>query len=101
MSDPGTIDRWLNVIKDVLVPAGALTALLFYFGYASTRAEYQYFGVDIGAVGLVLMISWCAVPTRCSFRCCSSLLAGLGVWLHLALRRLLEKPDDPRATRLL
>ena len=102
MSDPGTIDRWLNVIKDVLVPAGALTALLFYFGYASTRAEYQYFGVDIGAVGLgtndflVRSPHPLLVPVLLI-----AVLAGLGVWLHLALRRLLEKPDDPRATRLL
>jgi hypothetical protein len=31
---------------------GAVTALLFYFGYVSTRAKYEYFGVDVDVVGL-------------------------------------------------
>ncbi len=27
-------------------------ALLFYFGYVSARAQYEYFGIDVDTVGL-------------------------------------------------
>ena len=29
-----------------------LTAVLFYFGYASSRAQFEYFGVDVDTIGL-------------------------------------------------
>jgi hypothetical protein len=39
-------------VAAAVAPVGVLTALLFYFGYASSRAQYAYFGIDIDTVGL-------------------------------------------------
>ncbi|MPZ87246.1 MAG: hypothetical protein GEU81_04050 [Nitriliruptorales bacterium] len=35
-----------------VAPASLLSALLFYFGYVFSRAQYAYFGVDVDAIGL-------------------------------------------------
>ena len=45
-------ERWLNLLGSVVAPATLIGALLFYFGYVSSRAQYDYFGVDIDSVGL-------------------------------------------------
>lgn len=45
-------EQWLSVGGRIIAPASALTALLFYFGYVSSRAQYDYFGVDVDTVGL-------------------------------------------------
>jgi hypothetical protein len=36
----------------IVAPITALTTLLFYFGYVSTRQEYLYFGLDVDTIGL-------------------------------------------------
>ncbi|HEY5246981.1 MAG TPA: hypothetical protein VIJ15_00820, partial [Dermatophilaceae bacterium] len=36
----------------VIAPATALSALLFYFGYVSSRSQYEYFGLDVDTIGL-------------------------------------------------
>lgn len=46
------LERWLSVVSSVVAPVTLLTALLFYFGYVSARAQYRYFGLDVDAVGL-------------------------------------------------
>lgn len=46
------VERWLNLLGSVIAPATLIGALLFYFGYVSARAQYDYFGVDIDSVGL-------------------------------------------------
>lgn len=48
----GQVERWLSVGGSIIAPATAITTLLFYFGYVSSRAEYDYFGVDVDLVGL-------------------------------------------------
>ncbi|SNS70203.1 hypothetical protein SAMN04488107_3483 [Geodermatophilus saharensis] len=54
--DPATsLDRLGQVagsVAQVVAPLSVLTALLFYFGYASSRARYLYFGVDVDTIGL-------------------------------------------------
>jgi hypothetical protein len=35
----------------VLVPAGVLSAVLYYFGYVREQALFAYFGIDLGTVG--------------------------------------------------
>jgi hypothetical protein len=52
MTTTRNIDRWASLVGSVVVPTGILTALLFYFGYASTKSQYEYFGVDVDAVGM-------------------------------------------------
>ncbi|QRP49089.1 hypothetical protein [Amycolatopsis sp. FDAARGOS 1241] len=48
----GRFERWVDTVKTIIAPASLITALLFHFGYVSTRAQYEYFG--IGCVG-----AWC------------------------------------------
>ncbi|WP_406830728.1 hypothetical protein ABEG17_17275 [Pedococcus sp. KACC 23699] len=45
-------DRVYSVAGNIVAPATALSALLFYFGYVSTRAQYLYFGLDVDTIGL-------------------------------------------------
>ncbi|MFG1606111.1 hypothetical protein [Actinoplanes sp. NPDC049265] len=43
---------WISSVVSVAAPAGALSALLFYFGYVSARSKYEYFGVDVDTIEL-------------------------------------------------
>lgn len=45
-------ERWYTLATSFVAPATFLTALLFYFGYVSARAQYSYFGVDVDTLGL-------------------------------------------------
>jgi hypothetical protein len=45
-------ERWYSLATTFVAPATFLSALLFYFGYVSSRAELAYFGVDVDTVGL-------------------------------------------------
>ncbi|QRP43303.1 hypothetical protein [Amycolatopsis sp. FDAARGOS 1241] len=49
---PGRLEHWIRAAGTVVAPATLLSALLFYFGYVSTRAQYEYFGVDVDTIGL-------------------------------------------------
>jgi hypothetical protein len=49
---PSSWERWYKVATSFVAPATFVTALLFYFGYVSSRAEYAYFGVDVDTIGL-------------------------------------------------
>jgi hypothetical protein len=52
---PPPPDRWqaaISSIGSVVAPFTLLSALLFYFGYASSRAQYEYFGLDVDTIGL-------------------------------------------------
>lgn len=57
-SDQQTDDRvsqfgkWLSLGGSIIAPATLITTLLFYFGYVSSRAQYDYFGVDVDTIGL-------------------------------------------------
>lgn len=46
------LSKWLGVGTSVIAPVTLLTALLFYFGYVSSRAQYRYFGLDVDTIGL-------------------------------------------------
>jgi hypothetical protein len=48
----GTLERFLDAGKTAIPPLTLLTAVLFYFGYVSARAQYEYFGVDVDTIGL-------------------------------------------------
>jgi hypothetical protein len=56
MSDNGPsgsqLSRWVTSLATVIAPASMLSALLFYFGYVSSRSQYEYFGLDVDAIGL-------------------------------------------------
>jgi len=48
----GQLERWISLGTSVVAPVTVLTTLLFYFGYVSSRAQYDYFGVDVDTIGL-------------------------------------------------
>ncbi|WP_326950584.1 hypothetical protein OG439_18450 [Amycolatopsis sp. NBC_01307] len=48
----GALERFLDAGKTAIPPLTLLTAVLFYFGYVSARARYEYFGVDVDTIGL-------------------------------------------------
>jgi hypothetical protein len=48
----GQFERWYEAATTFVAPATLLSALLLYFGYVSSRAQYLYFGVDVDAIGL-------------------------------------------------
>jgi hypothetical protein len=47
-----TWERWYAVGTNFVAPATFLTAVLFYYGYVSSRAQFRYFGVDVDTIGL-------------------------------------------------
>jgi hypothetical protein len=47
-----SLERWVSFGATIIAPATVLSAVLFYFGYVSSRAQYQYFGVDVDTIGL-------------------------------------------------
>src|ERR671939_751782 len=48
----GRLERLISWGASVVAPLSVLSAVLFYFGYASSRAQYEYFGVDVDTIGL-------------------------------------------------
>jgi len=49
---PGGFGRALPAWVSAIGPVTLITAVLFYFGYVSSRAQYDYFGVDVDVIGL-------------------------------------------------
>jgi heme/copper-type cytochrome/quinol oxidase subunit 2 len=45
-------ERYLSLGASVVAPITVISALLFYFGYVSSRAQYAYFGIDVDTIGL-------------------------------------------------
>lgn len=46
------VERWVSLVGSVVAPATLISALLFYFGYVSSRSQFAYFGVDVDTIGL-------------------------------------------------
>jgi hypothetical protein len=46
------VQQWVSFGASVIAQVTVISALLFYFGYVSSRSEYAYFGIDVDAVGL-------------------------------------------------
>ena len=51
-AEDGRVERLISWAASVVAPLSVLTAVLFYFGYASSRAHFEYFGVDVDTIGL-------------------------------------------------
>jgi len=55
MEEPTAVsqfEQWVRSGASIVAPATALSAVLFYFGYVSSRAQYEYFGIDVDTIGL-------------------------------------------------
>jgi hypothetical protein len=52
-AEPGLgFEKWMGFLSSFVAPLTLVTALLFYFGYVSTREFFRYFGVDVDIIGL-------------------------------------------------
>ena len=51
-SKSSQFERYLSLGASVVAPITIISALLFYFGYVSSRAQYAYFGIDVDTIGL-------------------------------------------------
>jgi hypothetical protein len=49
---PSQLERIISSATAIIAPITLISGLLFYFGYASSRAQYEYFGVDVDTIGL-------------------------------------------------
>jgi hypothetical protein len=45
-------ERWVSFAAGIVAPVTLLSALLFYFGYVSSRSQYEYFGIDVDTIGM-------------------------------------------------
>jgi hypothetical protein len=101
-SRESSVERWTRVATSVIAPTTLLTALLFYFGYVETTAEYRYFGITIGTLELTTQdlvlrsIGALYVPL-------GGLLALLIAmsWIHGAVSRRLTSGGSSRSLRRL
>ena len=46
------LEQWISLGATIVAPVTVLGALLFYFGYVSSAAEYAYFGINVDTIGL-------------------------------------------------
>jgi hypothetical protein len=94
-----TLARLWSLVGSVVAPASLVTAMLFYFGYVSTRAQLEYFGVDVDALGFTTQEFVMRSPRPLLVPVLIALLAAAGLtWADDALRRRL-RDASPSATR--
>jgi hypothetical protein len=101
-SAPGRIESLIESSKTVIPPLTLLSALLFYFGYVSARAEYEYFGIDVGTIGLGTQDYIMRSPQPLLTPLLVLAAAGVAaVAVHAAVRKRIRAAADTRkATRL-
>jgi hypothetical protein len=82
------LERWVSFGASVVAPATVLSAVLFYFGYVSSRAQYAYFGIDVDTIGLGTQDYVMRSPQPLLFPLLVLTLAGVGAMLlHSAVSR--------------
>jgi hypothetical protein len=85
------LERWVSFGATVVAPATVLSAVLFYFGYVSSRAQYAYFGIDVDTIGLGTQDYIMRSPQPLLFPLLVLTLAGVGAMLlHNAVSRRLN-----------
>ena len=92
--------RRLRLAVTVLGPLTVVTALLYYYGYVTTYAQYAYFGVNVDLLGY----SSADFVLRSGASLFAPLLgllalAGLGYWAHVSLAGQDLQATHPRRAR--
>lgn len=93
------LERWIRSGASIVAPATVLSALMFYFGYVSARSQYEYFGLDVDAIGLSTQDYIMRSPGPLLVPMLVLALLGLGIQtVYTATRRRAEAAlDDPGA----
>ncbi|WP_457102087.1 hypothetical protein [Microbacterium sp. P5_E9] len=95
-------EKWIGFLSKFIAPATLITALLFYFGYVSSREYFLYFGVDVDVLSLsnqqFVMRSPGAlfVPVMVIVLAAAGLIVG-----HRVLRRRVRAMNEVRQTRVI
>jgi len=83
--------NFLSWAASVVAPLSVLSALLFYFGYASSRAQYRYFGIDVDTIGLGTQDYVLRSPQSLLTPLLGFLVLGIaGTTVHDAVRRRID-----------
>ncbi|WP_281904661.1 hypothetical protein [Phytohabitans aurantiacus] len=97
----GHLPGWVSAWATVIAPVTVLSGLLFYFGYVSSRAQYEYFGIDVDTVGLGTQDYIMRSPQPLLAPLLTFVLLGAGMLTaHLSIRRRIATAKDsgqPRA----
>jgi hypothetical protein len=98
--ESGRLPSWIGAWAGVIAPASVLSAILFYFGYVSSRAQYEYFGVDVDAVGLGTQDYVMRSPQPLLVPLIVLTLLGAGLLIgHAAIRERVTGGPDRRVAR--
>jgi hypothetical protein len=97
-----TLSQVWSVLSTVVAPATLVTALLFYFGYVSARAQFAYFGLDVDALGYSTQEFVMRAPQPLLVPVLVLLLATAGLtWLNSKIRTRLRSADPQPLRRAL
>jgi hypothetical protein len=97
----GQLPQWISSSATILAPASVLGGLLFYFGYVSSRSQYEYFGVDVDTIGLNTRDYVMRSPQPLLVPLLVLTLFGAGLMVvHIAVRRRLTAAVPTRAGAL-
>ncbi|GAB2837952.1 hypothetical protein ACFQ0P_13550 [Microbacterium insulae] len=92
-------EKWMGFLSSFVAPLTLVTALLFYFGYVSTREFFRYFGIDVDLIGLSSQEFVMRSPGALFVPVMVLLLLAAGLMVaHRRMRRHIERvePDDRR-----
>lgn len=91
-------EKWMGFLSTIVAPATLITALLFYFGYVSSRTFFLYFGVDVDMLGLSTQQFVMRSPGALFIPVMVLLILASVLILvhHVVRRRLLRRPEASR-----
>ena len=103
LAEPGLgFEKWMGFLSSFVAPLTLVTALLFYFGYVSTREFFRYFGVDVDIIGLSSQEFVMRSPGALFIPVMVLLLLGAALLVaHRALRRWLGAQPAARRRRMI
>lgn len=95
-------EKWMGFLSSFVAPLTLVTALLFYFGYVSTREFFRYFGIDVDIIGLSSQEFVMRSPGALFIPVMVLLLLAVGLIVgHRRLRRHIEASEPDRRRRLI
>lgn len=95
-------EKWMGFLSSFVAPLTLVTALLFYFGYVSTREFFLYFGIDVDIIGLSSQEFVMRSPGALFIPVMVLLLLAAGLIVgHRRLRRRIEASEPEHRRRVI